>query len=134
MSITFDLLQDEHHAEMIGEGVHRCLNPVILRCRGRSVLTGCVVQRHFAAPLAAAQSHEGDPGGYTLQPRDEAPALVVALQGFRKSYEHVMDDVLCVLAGANEAICQPEQRPSVLERSEERRVGKECRSRWSADH
>src|SRR5205823_10713030 len=28
----------------------------------------------------------------------------------------------------------PLQRPQVAERSEERRVGKECRSRWSPDH
>jgi len=40
---------------------------------------GGVVQRHFAPPFAAAQSHQGHPGRHTLQPRGETPALLVAL-------------------------------------------------------
>src|SRR2546427_13263050 len=42
------------------------------------------------------------------------------------------DDYLAQIGGAEDTA--PLALPEVLERSEERRVGKECRSRWSPDH
>src|SRR5207245_5916177 len=50
-----------------------------------------------------------------FQPRGEAPVLLVAQQRFRKPNEHVMHDVLCIFARADEAIGQTEQRRSVLQ-------------------
>ena len=34
----------------------------------------------------------------------------------------------------NEVVCKPSNVKELFERSEERRVGKECRSRWSPYH
>src|SRR5436190_2181245 len=48
-----------------------------LRGHGRFGLPGCVVQCHFAPPFAAAQSHQGQPSGHTLQPRSETATLLV---------------------------------------------------------
>src|SRR5688572_33503978 len=42
--------------------------------------------------------------------------------------------VEAIQAGAKDFVVKPFQPSRVLERSEERRVGKECRYRWAPDH
>ena len=49
-------------------------------------------------------------------------------------------DMVYVIAGDSRGqqgkvlAVDPEKQRAIVERSEERRVGKECRSRWSPDH
>ena len=45
-----------------------------------------------------------------------------------------LDKATCKLIRENAVKCHVENRADVLPRSEERRVGKECRSRWSPYH
>ena len=56
------------------------------------------------------------------------------------SFRHCVDQLTEIL-GENRAMCWVHNLPfefvflsGIFERSEERRVGKECRSRWSPDH
>src|SRR5882762_3170253 len=100
---------------MIRERVHSRLEPVTLGGLGWLGPLGGAVQPHFAAPLAAAESHEGDSSGYPLQPPAETAALLVAPQRLREPDEHVMHDVLCILAGANQPIGEPKQGHPVLQ-------------------
>src|SRR5437870_13920648 len=62
------------------------------------------------------------------------PAVVVDLRRLRAVA--VEADACCVRAGAGATLAQVDAAlaPHGLMRSEERRVGKECRSRWSPDH
>src|SRR5690348_17448336 len=66
-------------------------------------------------------------------------AIVIGDFYFAKAYENAAasgaTEVVDVLARAVMAICAGEVRQqSIRYRSEERRVGKECRSRWSPYH
>ena len=69
-------------------------------------------------------THEGD------QPPEKCPQCGVPAEKFNKVEEGAMEwaaeHVVGVAEGVDEEI--------VLCRSEERRVGKECRSRWSPYH
>src|SRR6266853_1867458 len=100
---------------MIRKRAHGGLEPITLRGRGLFGLRGGAVERDLAPSFAAAQSHQGDPGGYTLQPPDEPATLLVTPECFREPHEYVMHDVFRVFAGADEPIRQPEYRPSVLQ-------------------
>ena len=74
--------------------------------------------REIASKLIEAQEH------YTLTTGRVLTLIVVA---------DVADDIEAILASVRDASHEHPSRVLVV-RSEERRVGKECRSRWSPYH
>ena len=77
------------------------------------------------------------------QRHDLIPQLVESVKGYMKHESTVLKDVTNARAnaikasGINEKIAAENQLTAALrglKRSEERRVGKECRSRWSPYH
>ena len=61
-------------------------------------------------------------------------ALSFELQDALKQVEKDKEVRAVVLTGAGKAFCSGQDLKAAQERSEERRVGKECRSRWSPYH
>src|SRR2546429_9110912 len=90
--------------------------------------------RYFAAAqktmdLTVARYGDGDNGGFFDRPSDAAP--MGGLEARRKPFQD------SPTPGANSVAAIALIRLHAFtgeQRSEERRVGKECRSRWSPDH
>ena len=81
----------------------------------------------YRAPGEDGFSHEkakGDTIGYTYDEADHLAAITYA-DGTKVSYEYDKNDNLIKVT---------DREGKVTTRSEERRVGKECRSRWSPYH
>src|SRR3989454_8803008 len=73
--------------------------------------------------------------------REEMPELVALRAqvfqirvGRRDLDRHALGDVQAVALQPDDLLRVVGEEPEVLHRSEERRVGKECRSRWSPYH
>src|SRR5439155_22427186 len=86
------------------------------------------------------------PGNFAIRlrcPLCEADSWVT-LADRRETYEQIQEqtwDFKCREHGAQQGTPQEvigvaplDEKPASTERSEERRVGKECRSRWSTEH
>ena len=58
--------------------------------------------------------------------------IITQLTAVRSSVERVIE--MMITENLTACINQPLDDPEAAERSEERRVGKECRSRWSPYH
>src|SRR4051812_17039132 len=83
------------------------------------------LQAHFEATVAA---------DHRIEPRDWMP------EGYRKTLvrqiaQHAHSEIIGMQPEGDWLLSAPSlRRKAILLRSEERRVGKECRSRWSPDH
>src|SRR5690349_7169134 len=58
----------------------------------------------------------------------------VTIQVLTQCRDHLVERTFDAIRGAKQAIVHFYNSTSILQRSEERRVGKECRSRWSRYH
>src|SRR2546422_3608989 len=65
---------------------------------------------------------------------DAEPHLVTTAGGSGDDAHRQSADCICRQVRCGDAWCLPPVRPRAGLRSEERRVGKECRSRWSPYH
>ena len=63
-----------------------------------------------------------------------AGAAALSLAGLPTDSEASATGTLRPLAGSCDTVVTPKSAEGVVPRSEERRVGKECRSRWSPYH
>src|SRR3712207_9507283 len=104
-----------------------------------------------ALPIFSVYGFEAEPFGprsvrvtaviSTLADRDVAGAFKDALSaisgtepGHRRE-DHILATIACHSAvKMGDKLSQPEMEALIRSRSEERRVGKECRSRWSPYH
>lgn len=105
----------------------------------RPVVRGGDAVRTFetdlAPVIAAAEPHECDARGYTPQPGAEPTALLVATKRLGQSDEDIVDDVLGVLPGANQAVGEAVQTGAkcVVQRSQSFGVTSRARPTRSAD-
>ena len=96
---------------------------LISACLLACLNTGCAPQDESAAPALRGQVLDNPPYGRDFKLLDH--------NGQERSLQDFKGKVVVIFFGYTQC---PDVCPITAERSEERRVGKECRSRWSPYH
>src|SRR2546426_9194380 len=114
---------------LTGLPARRALNEALLRLGGQYSVAMIDVD-HFKR---INDRHGHDVGDQVLK---MIAAKLAQVSGGGKAYRYGGEEFAVIFPGrkAEECLADVEALRGVVERSEERRVGKECRSRWSPDH